>query len=132
MNNPDMAGMTIIYDGECPFCSNYVRLMSLRKATGKVDLVDARSDDPRVTAVQNQGYDLNEGMVALYGDKVYYGSDAIVLISTLTGDGSIIRRLCSVIFRNPRRAAFLYPFMKFGRRITLKVLGRKSISPAPA
>jgi hypothetical protein len=26
--------MVVVYDGECPFCRNYVRLMSLRKAVG--------------------------------------------------------------------------------------------------
>ncbi len=33
--------MVVVYDGECPFCRNYIRLMSLRKAVGDVELVDA-------------------------------------------------------------------------------------------
>jgi predicted DCC family thiol-disulfide oxidoreductase YuxK len=35
--------MVLVYDGECPFCRNYVRLMSLRKAVGDIELVDART-----------------------------------------------------------------------------------------
>ena len=128
MTDAGPEGMTVIYDGECPFCSNYVRLMALRKATGKVELVDARSDDPRVRDVQKQGFDLNEGMAALYGGKTYYGSDAIVLISVLAGGGSIFKRALSGLLRNPKRARFLYPYMKFGRNITLRALGRKPIS----
>ena len=33
--------MVVVYDGECPFCRNYVKLMWLRKAVGDVELVDA-------------------------------------------------------------------------------------------
>jgi predicted DCC family thiol-disulfide oxidoreductase YuxK len=29
--------MVVVYDGECPFCRNYAKLMSLRKAVGDVD-----------------------------------------------------------------------------------------------
>jgi len=28
-----------------------------------------------------------------------------------------------VLLRNPRRAKFFYPIMKFGRRVTLRILG---------
>jgi hypothetical protein len=41
---------------------------------------------PPVRRLVELGYDLNEGMAAIYGGKVYYGKDAVVLISSLTGD----------------------------------------------
>ena len=31
----------LIYDGNCPFCSNYVRFTRLRENIGSVDLIDA-------------------------------------------------------------------------------------------
>jgi len=40
--------MVIVYDGECPFCRNYIRLMELRKTVGNVDLVNARTPHPAV------------------------------------------------------------------------------------
>ena len=40
--------MVIVYDGLCPFCTSYVRLMSLRRSVGAVELVDARSAHPEV------------------------------------------------------------------------------------
>ena len=76
--------MVIVYDGECPFCRNYVRLMELRKAVGNVDLVNARTPHPAVWELVELGYDLNEGMAAIYGGKIYYGSDAVVLLSSMT------------------------------------------------
>ena len=33
---------SIVYDGDCPFCSRYVKLVRLREALGSVDLVNAR------------------------------------------------------------------------------------------
>lgn len=48
------AKMVVIYDGECPFCRSYVSLMALRDRVGQVDLVDARSNDPRVINVRER------------------------------------------------------------------------------
>jgi hypothetical protein len=49
--------MVIVYDGECPFCRNYVRLMELRKVVGNVDLVNARTPHPAVSKLVELGYD---------------------------------------------------------------------------
>ena len=120
--------MYIIYDGECPFCTNYVRLTKIRASAGAVKLVDARSsEDPTVKLVRNQGYNLNEGMVVLYGGAVYYGKDAVVLLSSMAETGSHFSRAVGMLLRNRRRAAILYPIMKTGRRITLAILGRSLI-----
>lgn len=123
-------GMTVVYDGQCPFCESYVRLMALRKSTGTVTLVDARSGDPCVKQLQKQGYDLNEGMVAIYGDTVYYGSDALSLISAISDRDGIAQQLLSRLLANPRRARYLYPVFKRGRRIALRLLGRPDIPEA--
>ena len=44
--------MEIFYDGQCPFCRRYVRLLELRSEIGDIALIDARSDDPRIEAVR--------------------------------------------------------------------------------
>ncbi|MFT5932039.1 MAG: putative DCC family thiol-disulfide oxidoreductase YuxK, partial [Hyphomonas sp.] len=41
-------GTFIVYDGDCPFCSEYVKLLRLRDAIGPVSLVNAREDHPAV------------------------------------------------------------------------------------
>ena len=64
-------GARLIYDGACIFCDAYVRLLSLREAVGPVELIDARSGDPRLRAYQSAGYDLNEGMLFEYSGTVY-------------------------------------------------------------
>lgn len=127
MANPGTE-MTIVYDGECPFCRNYVRLMALRKAVGAVDLVDARSGAPAARRLVDLGYDLNEGMAAIYGGTVYYGSDAVVLISTLSRERGAAARFLAALLRDPARAKLLYPAMKLGRRVVLRLLGRSEIA----
>lgn len=118
----------MIYDGECPFCKSYVHLMALRDRVGIVQLVNGRSEDIHVKTARENGYDLNEGMLAIYGNKTYYGSDALSLISTISAGDTVLQRGLSRLFRNPRRAHLLYPAMKFGRRLILAVLGRPRIS----
>ena len=38
----------IVYDGECPFCTQYVKLMRLRETVGIVKPLNAREDHPVV------------------------------------------------------------------------------------
>lgn len=126
---PDKSGMTIVYDGGCPLCASYVTLMNLRNAVGTVSLVDARADAPLVKALAARGYDLNEGMAVLFGDKVYYGEDAVTFIAALTNSRNWLGRLITELLRSPSRAALLYPIMKLGRRVALKALGRPLLDP---
>jgi predicted DCC family thiol-disulfide oxidoreductase YuxK len=119
--------IVVVYDGECPFCKNYVRLMALKDAIGDAYLVDARTQDPATRKLADLGYDLNEGMAAIYGGKIYYGQDAVVLISSLTSKRDWLGRLLAILLRNPARASFLYPLLKAARRITLRMLGKPLI-----
>jgi len=122
--------LTVVYDGECPFCSNYVRLMALRRSVGSVALVDARAGGPIVAELARRGYDLNNGMVVRHGQTLYYGPDALVLLSTLSEDRGVVGRTLARLLRDPSRARLLYPVMKLGRRATLALLGRKLIAQA--
>ena len=126
------SSMIVVYDGECPFCSNYVRLMALRKAVGRVELVNARQSHPFVRDLQTAGYDLNEGMAVIFGGKIYYGSEAVTLLSRLSDTSSVSARALSALLRDPARARRIYPWMRLCRNLTLKALGRKKIAgPKP-
>lgn len=115
----------IVYDGECIFCQNYVRFFRLRDAIGDVELLDARSGDPRVSALWAEGYDLDEGMIFIHQNQIFYGSEAIHILSTLSSKSGLFNRLNAAIFRSPTLANTVYPALKLGRRLTLKVRGRK-------
>jgi predicted DCC family thiol-disulfide oxidoreductase YuxK len=120
-------GITIIYDGHCPFCSSYVSMMRLRETAGGVELVDARSNDPRVGEALSAGLDLDRGMVVIWQDGTYFGEDAVHLLAVLSGSRGISNQLQRTLFGTPRRAATIYPVLARGRRLFLRLSGRRSI-----
>jgi predicted DCC family thiol-disulfide oxidoreductase YuxK len=110
-----MAILNIVYDGDCPFCSSYVALLRLRE-TYDVRLVDARKD-PVFAA--RYGLDLNEGMIVDLDGTVHHGARAISLLARLSGTISPLR--------SELVASVVYPLLRFGRNVALKVLGRSRI-----
>ncbi len=122
---PDSA--VIIYDGDCIFCQNYVRLVRLRETLGKVELVDARSQDPRVRKYQREGYNLNEGMLFVWNGRIYHGSDAVHVLASLSTEAGWFNKLNSAVFSSRTASKLLYPFLKIGRRITLFARGKTLI-----
>jgi len=114
----------IIYDGDCIFCQNYARLMRLREVVGPVELVDARSGDPRVRRYWRDGYDLNEGMLFVYRGQIYHGSDAVHVLAGLSGSSSWFNRFNRAIFSHRAVSTLLYPLLKLGRRVTLLARGK--------
>ncbi|OHV72773.1 DCC1-like thiol-disulfide oxidoreductase family protein [Ensifer sp. LCM 4579] len=120
-------GALIVYDGDCVFCQNYVRFMRLRDAVGPVELLDARSGDPRVAAFQRAGYDLNEGMLFVFDDRVYHGDEAVNLLAILSSPSSLFGWLNRAILSSRLAARLIYPALKLGRRITLRLRGRPLI-----
>ena len=111
----------LIYDGACIFCDAYVRLLSLREAVGPVELIDARSGDPRLRAYESAGYDLNEGMLFEYNGTVYFGAEAVNVLATLSAPVSAFNRINGTLLSKQLVARFFYPIFKFCRTITLKL-----------
>lgn len=120
----------IVYDGDCPFCSSYVSLLRLRDAVGPVALVNARDRDATVDEALSQGLDLDEGMAMKYRGRWYHGDDCIHMLALLSGESGVANRLMAWLFRSPGRARILYPWMRSGRNLTLKLLGRQPIARA--
>jgi predicted DCC family thiol-disulfide oxidoreductase YuxK len=124
--------VTVVYDGECPFCTRFVALYRLREAVGQVRLVDGRSGDPAVALVRSLGLDLDEGMVVIWNGQTYHGAAAMNVLALLGSDASLFGRINQALFRRPRLARALYPWLVRGRGLTLKLLGRRTIKDAAA
>lgn len=117
----------LVYDGECPFCSTYVRLLRFRQSVGTVHLIDARDGGPLVDELAAAGFDLDEGMALKMGGRVYHGSDCVHAIALLSGDLSAFNRFNAWIFKSPARAKRVYPLLRAGRNAALALLGRRRL-----
>ena len=124
LQRPDLV---VIYDGQCPFCDAYVTMLRLRESVGEVSLIDARTDAALVAELARQGYPLNEGMAALLGGRIYFGADAVILLSQLTTGSGAFNRATAAVLSRPALARLCYPVMKAGRKLTLKIIGRRPL-----
>ena len=120
--------MAIVYDGACPFCSRYVRLLRLREALGPVALVDARQGGPLVDEVERRGLRLDEGMVLVLGEHMHHGADCIHRLALLSTESDRFNRLNGWIFRSPAASRLLYPVLRLGRGVALRLLGRGKLA----
>ena len=116
----------IVYDGECPFCSAYVRMFRLRELS-EVELINAREDHPVVDQIKRQGFDLNDGMVMKIGGEYHFGDDVVHRLALMSGSSGLLRRFNFWIFSDAKRSRLIYPYLRAGRNLTLKLLGRKKI-----
>ncbi|PLS20457.1 thiol-disulfide oxidoreductase DCC family protein [Neptunicoccus cionae] len=119
--------LKIVYDGDCPFCARYVRFIRLKDTVGDVDLIDARSDDPAVEQVRATGVNLNDGMALIDGDRIYFGDECIHRLALMSTPSGLFNRLNAAVFRSPALSRLLYPVLKTGRAITLRLMGRTPI-----
>ena len=119
--------MKIIYDGDCPFCSRYVKFIQLKKTVGKVELINARLDLSIQKKLKNMDIDINEGMVLIDGDDFYFGEDCIHRLALLSTPSNMFNRVNKFIFRHKWISYALYPILKRGRNLVLLLLGRQKI-----
>ncbi len=117
----------IVYDGECPFCSQYVKLLKLKSAIGEVQLIDARQSHPVVTLLQKENIDLNEGMALVQGNRIFHGDECINKIALMSTNSDMLNRLNALIFRSSFLSRILYPILRAGRNVSLKILGKSKI-----
>jgi predicted DCC family thiol-disulfide oxidoreductase YuxK len=127
---PETARNWLLYDGECPFCSRYVRHVRLREAIGPITLANAREHAPLVEEVRRLGFDVDAGMVLKLDGNYYHGADCIHALALLTTPSGWFNRLNSLVFKSSTAARVLYPVLRAGRNLTLRLLGRTRLQPS--
>ena len=107
--------------------SSYVRMVRLREAAGNLNLVNARDGGEIVQKVRRLGYDLDEGMVLVLGNKYYHGSDCIHAVALLSSSVNFANKINMLIFRSRTLSKYLYPVLRSGRNLVIKLLGHKPL-----
>ena len=126
--NESGRGLLLVYDKQCPFCHAYCRLVRVRAAAGDLRLVDARAGGPEMERITAMGLDIDQGMVLIAGDELYYGSDAIHALSLLSSRSGVFNRLNYLVFRSRTLSRAFYPLLRAGRNLALKLLRRGRIN----
>jgi len=122
----DDGSIYVVYDGDCPFCSHYVKMIRLREALGKVSLVNAREEDHAIVKlVRERGVILDQEMALVMNGRIYSGPDCINRLALMSTKSTWFNKLNATIFSSPRFAAFTYPVLRAGRGLALKLLGRQ-------
>jgi predicted DCC family thiol-disulfide oxidoreductase YuxK len=118
----------LVYDGECPFCSAYVRMFRLREALGTFEHVDARTNPDWVRKLEALGFDLDDGMVLELNGEYYHGAEALNVLALMGSRSSAFNKLNAFLFRSRTVSRVAYPFLRAGRNAALFLLGRSRIA----
>ena len=114
-----------IYDGECPFCNHFAQLLEIKRSLPRFEILDGRENLALLTKLYNQGYDLNKGAILINNENIMHGADAINWIcSEINGPSDSLLELLRIIFTSNKRTNFLFPFLLWGRRLSLTIKGK--------
>ena len=114
----------IIYDGDCPLCSAYVSVTRLKQAAGTPRLVNARERPDLVKALAERGVSLDEGMAVYHQGQIYAGGEAMHVLALLTTPVDLANRLTSALLGRRGFALWVYPLLRCGRNLLLKLRNR--------
>ena len=124
----NQAGVLLVYDKQCPLCDNYCQLVRIRESAGELVLVDARENSAVMQEITAAGLDIDQGMALKMRGQIYYGAEAMHVLSLLSTRSGIFNRINFWVFRSPRMSGILYPVFRFFRNLFLKVMGTTKIN----
>ena len=127
MGSPDKLEGTqdiwLLYDGDCPFCKSYTRMVRLREALGQLRLINARDPSPELDTVSQLGYRIDDGMVLCIEGEYFHGDDCIYRLALMSSKIGAWNKLNRWIFSSRRRSALLYPILRACRNLTVRLRG---------
>jgi hypothetical protein len=74
------------------------------------------------------GLDIDQGMVLIVGDRMYYGADAIHTLAIMGTRSGVFNRLAYWCFKSPPVSSVVYPALRACRNLLLKILRRTKIN----
>jgi hypothetical protein len=99
----------------------------IRDAVGRLHLVDARQPGELMDEITAAGLDVDQGVVVKFEGIMYYGPEAVRILTLLSTSSGFFNRLSYWLFGSARRARIFYPICKAIRNVILKLLGIRYI-----
>ena len=115
--------LTLLYDGGCPFCSNFAARSELSSGVHGLQIVDGRADHIQRQQLREQGFPLAKGAVLIEGKKIWHGSAAIAELCRRMEPSDQLLGLLQGVFRDDARSKILYPALLLARRVALNIRG---------
>jgi predicted DCC family thiol-disulfide oxidoreductase YuxK len=120
---PVLADSAIVYDGECPVCSQLFRVyLRARENKLSIRLIDARQTPALYDyLLREQKIDLDRDF-ALYRNSAWYSGGAALGILYFEGSRNKLVKWCGIQFLR-----MIYPLLRAGRRLLLFILRRTTL-----
>lgn len=118
----------LVYDGQCPACSYYCNMVRIRESIGNLVLIDAREPSSHLDEISAAGLDIDRGFVLVVRESMYHGADAIHALAMMGTRSGTFNRVTYWCFRSKSASRFLYPVLRAGRNLLLKILGRTKVN----
>lgn len=115
----------LVYDYECPLCNTYCKAIRIKKDIGTLHLVDARKPGKLMKEITSKGIDIDNGMVLKIQNNLYYGSEAIHVLTLLSTPVGLFNRINYFFFSSKFVAQILYPVCRSIRNFILFIIMRK-------
>ncbi len=109
----------LVYDGDCPLCRTFAKVVKIREAAGELQLVNAREPHPILQEVNARQFNLDQGIVVKLNESFYHGADALHVLSLLSTNQTWFNRLNAFIFRSRVLTKVTYPVLKSIRNLLL-------------
>jgi hypothetical protein len=75
-----------------------------------------------------QGFDIDNGMILVLSGQTYYGGEVMHVLNLLSSPDIRFNRLSGLLLARRRCAIIFYPFFKFFRVLSLRMLGIRRIN----
>jgi DCC1-like thiol-disulfide oxidoreductase len=124
---PHLNRLSVIYDGECPFCKRFAKFHAIRRNAGDIELINAREKPVLVHELRSKGMEINDGLVVIWRGHHYHGAEGMCLLSLLGAESGAFTMLNKFLFCNRYIAGAIYPALVAGRRLILLLLRRNLI-----
>ncbi len=122
----ELTGVWFVYDGNCPICKRAAEATQIKQSLGDLHLLDARTADyhPLLVEVNNRCLNLDDGMIIYHEGCYFHGAVALEFMAVHGAPNGLFNHINRLLFRSKFFTKSLYPLMRGGRNLLLKLRGK--------